>query len=108
MDMSRIDEQVNKGDIEIWRVTRDDMDHPFHVHGTSFLILSQNGRTPAPEDQGWKDTVNVGWGWTELIMRFDHEATEEFPYMYHCHILEHEDGGMMGQFTVREPAEESN
>jgi len=36
----------------------------------------------------------------ELIVRFDHKATDEFPYMYHCHILEHEDRGMMGQFTV--------
>ena len=39
-------------------------------------------------------------GWTELLVRFDHEANDQFPYMYHCHILEHEDGGMMGQFTV--------
>lgn len=101
MDMSRIDEEVNLGDIEIWRITRDEMDHPFHMHGVSFLILSENGRPPAPEDQGWKDTVLVGYGWTELIMKFEHEATEEYPYMYHCHILEHEDGGMMGQFTVQ-------
>ena len=36
----------------------------------------------------------------EFIVRFDHEATAEYPYMYHCHILEHEDRGMMGQFTV--------
>ena len=36
----------------------------------------------------------------ELIVRFDHKATDEFPYMYHCHILEHEDRDMMGQFTV--------
>lgn len=100
MDMSRIDERVTKGDIEIWRVRADEMDHPFHIHGTSFLILSQNGRPPAPEDKGWKDTVDVGGRYIELIMKFDHEATEEYPYMYHCHILEHEDGGMMGQFTV--------
>ena len=101
MDMSRIDEQVNKGDIEIWRVTRDEMDHPFHIHGTSFQILSRNRRPPAPEDAGWKDTVEIGYGTTELIMQFNYEATEEYPYMYHCHTLEHEDRGMMGQFTVQ-------
>lgn len=101
MDMQVIDERVNLGDTEIWRVTRDDMDHPFHLHGASFQILSQNGREPAPEDQGWKDTVLVGYGWTEIIVKFEYEATEEYPYMYHCHILEHEDGGMMGQFTVQ-------
>lgn len=100
MDINRIDERVKKGDVEIWRITADEMDHPFHMHGASFQILSQNGRPPAPEDMGWKDTVDVGWGWTEIIVRFDYEATEEYPYMYHCHILEHEDGGMMGQFTV--------
>ncbi|MEW8208090.1 MAG: multicopper oxidase domain-containing protein [Candidatus Thiodiazotropha taylori] len=33
-------------------------------------------------------------------MRFDYPATDDYPYMYHCHILEHEDMGMMGQFTV--------
>jgi bilirubin oxidase len=100
MDINRIDEEIQLGDIEIWKITADEMDHPFHLHGTSFLILSQNGRAPAPADRGWKDTVNVGWGATEIIMKFEHEASEEYPYMYHCHILEHEDGGMMGQFTV--------
>jgi FtsP/CotA-like multicopper oxidase with cupredoxin domain len=51
------------------------------------------------ENSGWKDTVLVA-GQTEIIVRFDHSAPPEFPYMYHCHILEHEDAGMMGQFTV--------
>ena len=101
IDISRIDERVRKGDIEIWTVTRENMNHPFHMHGTSFQILSQNGRPPAPEDKGWKDTIEIGHGPTELIMKFDYEATDEYPYMYHCHILEHEDGGMMGQFTVK-------
>lgn len=100
MDPVRIDERVRKGDVEIWRIKRDEMDHPFHVHGTSFQILSQRGRSPRPADTGWKDTVEVDWGWTELIMKFEHEANDQFPFMYHCHILEHEDGGMMGQFTV--------
>ena len=38
--------------------------------------------------------------WSQILVRFDYPATEWFPYMYHCHILEHEDRGMMGQFTV--------
>ncbi|MCB4379773.1 multicopper oxidase domain-containing protein [Synechococcus sp. MU1644] len=38
--------------------------------------------------------------WSEVLIRFDYEATKDAPYMYHCHILEHEDCGMMGQFTV--------
>lgn len=100
MDSSRVDVRVALGDIEIWRVTRDEMDHPFHLHGASFQILSQRRRLPLPEDRGWKDTVEIGWGWTELLVKFDQEANDQFPFMYHCHILEHEDGGMMGQFTV--------
>lgn len=100
MKMDRIDEQVRKGDTEIWRIAVDDMLHPFHIHGCSFRILTQNGAPPPAYASGWKDMVHVEEGWSEVIMRFDHEAPETAPYMYHCHILEHEDCGMMGQFTV--------
>ncbi len=100
MNMDRIDEEVRKGDTEIWRISVDDMLHPFHIHGCSFRILSQNG-APAPSyAQGWKDMVHVDEGWSEVLVRFDYEAPADAPYMYHCHILEHEDCGMMGQFTV--------
>ncbi len=101
MDMSHINERVNKGEVEIWRITGERMPHPFHLHGASFQILTLNGAPPPEADRGWKDTVVVTDEVTEIIVRFDHEATEEFPYMYHCHMLEHEDYGMMGQFTVR-------
>ena len=100
MKMDRIDETVRKGDTEIWRISVDDMLHPFHIHGCSFRILSQNGGTPPTYAQGWKDMVHVEEGWSEVLVKFDHAAPAEAPYMYHCHILEHEDCGMMGQFTV--------
>jgi blue copper oxidase len=100
MKMDHIDEEVRKGDTEIWRITVDDQLHPFHVHGCSFRILSQQG-APAPAyAQGWKDMVHVEDGWSEVLVKFDYPATKDTPYMYHCHILEHEDCGMMGQFTV--------
>jgi FtsP/CotA-like multicopper oxidase with cupredoxin domain len=51
------------------------------------------------ENRGWKDTVIIS-GETQILARFDHPAGPETPFMYHCHILEHEDAGMMGQFTV--------
>lgn len=101
MDMNRIDEHVRLGRWERWRVENEDGHHPFHVHGCSFLVLSQEGRPVAAADAGWKDTVSVSDS-AEFLVRFDHEATEKHPYMYHCHILEHEDMGMMGQFTVTE------
>ncbi|MEM6498883.1 MAG: multicopper oxidase domain-containing protein, partial [Pseudomonadota bacterium] len=100
MNMNRIDEDVTKGDTEIWRINVDDMLHPCHIHGCSFRILSQNGAPPPAYAAGWKDMVHVEEGWSEVLVRFDYAATAEAPYMYHCHILEHEDCGMMGQFTV--------
>ncbi|MEM6987155.1 MAG: multicopper oxidase domain-containing protein, partial [Pseudomonadota bacterium] len=101
MDMRVINERVKRGEWERWRVLSNQGVHPFHVHGCSFLIDRIEGEA-APADQlGWKDTAILDDdGWTEFVVRFDHLATEDFPYMYHCHILEHEDRGMMGQFTV--------
>ena len=101
MDMGIINERINKGEVEIWRITGQRMPHPFHLHGASFQILTLNGEPPAEADRGWKDTVVVGNELTEIIVRFDYEASEEFPFMYHCHMLEHEEYGMMGQFTVQ-------
>ena len=100
MNMDRIDEKARKGETEIWRVSVDDMLHPFHIHGCSFRILKQNGGEPPAYAAGWKDMVHVEEGWSEVLVRFDYDAPETAPYMYHCHILEHEDCGMMGQFTV--------
>ena len=64
------------------------------------FILSEDGATPPAYAQGWKDMVHVDGGWSEVLVTFNYEAAEDTPYMYHCHILEHEDCGMMGQFTV--------
>jgi FtsP/CotA-like multicopper oxidase with cupredoxin domain len=75
------------------------MAHPFHMHGVSFRILSNNGRRPVPAQSGWKDVVLVE-DRAEILVRFDHPAPAKMPFMYHCHILEHEDHGMMGQFAV--------
>ncbi|MEM9854068.1 MAG: multicopper oxidase domain-containing protein [Pseudomonadota bacterium] len=100
MNMGRIDEEVRKGDTEIWRISVDNQLHPFHIHGCSFRILTENGAEPPAYAQGWKDMVHVDEGWSEVLVEFNHEALADAPYMYHCHILEHEDCGMMGQFTV--------
>ena len=101
MDMNVINERIQRGVWERWRIRSNQGEHPFHVHGCSFLIDKIAGEIPPPDQQGWKDTVILDDdGWSEIVVRFDHPATEQFPYMYHCHILEHEDRGMMGQFTV--------
>lgn len=101
MDMNVINERVERGVWERWRIRSNQGAHPFHVHGCSFLIERMEGAAAPPDQQGWKDTVVLDDDdWSEIIVRFDHPATEAHPYMYHCHILEHEDRGMMGQFTV--------
>jgi len=99
MDMAVINEQVTRGETEVWEITADEMMHPFHVHGTSFQVLSNGGRAVDPVQTGLKDVVLVD-GKAEILIRFDRTASAATPYMYHCHILEHEDLGMMGQFTV--------
>ena len=99
MDMMVVNEQVKLGETEIWEVTADEMMHPFHVHGTSFQVLSNGGRAVDPAATGLKDVVLVD-GRAEILVKFTRKADATAPYMYHCHILEHEDLGMMGQFTV--------
>ncbi|MYC30396.1 MAG: multicopper oxidase domain-containing protein [Chloroflexi bacterium] len=101
MDMSRIDERVRLGDTERWTIISGDGQHVFHPHQTQFQILSINGEPPPPEESGWEDSVWVN-GKREVVIaaRFDTYAAENIPYMFHCHILDHEDLGMMGQFLV--------
>jgi len=97
-DMARIDFETRRGTMETWRISGQMMAHPFHVHGTQFQILSLAGRPPPPHLRGWKDTVLVAPE-AEILVPFAQAAPREFPYMFHCHILEHEDAGMMGQFS---------
>ena len=97
-DPARIDESVEIGTTEIWEVLSIGMAHPFHIHGASFRILSINAVPPPPHLTGWKDVVLVEEK-AELIVAFNRPATAQHPFMYHCHILEHEDAGMMGQYV---------
>jgi FtsP/CotA-like multicopper oxidase with cupredoxin domain len=61
-------------------------------------VLSRGGRPPLPRDAGLRDTVLVQEP-VELLVQFT-QPSGRSPFMYHCHILEHEDAGMMGQFTT--------
>ena len=77
------------------------MPHPVHIHGCQFRIISRDGKPPEPERAGWKDVAPISNGGVcEILMRFPYSASRDDPYMAHCHILEHEDSGMMTQFTV--------
>lgn len=97
-DMARIDIETVLGTAEVWKIITRSMAHPFHVHGASFRVLSLSGAPPPAHLAGWKDVVLVE-DEAELLVAFNHPAPPEHPFMYHCHILEHEDAGMMGQYV---------
>jgi FtsP/CotA-like multicopper oxidase with cupredoxin domain len=104
MDMGRIDAVVQAGTVEIWEVTGISIPHNFHVHGVQFQVLDIDGSPPPPPLQGWKDTVYLRPDvTTRIIIRFPANADPTSPYMYHCHLLRHEDRGAMGQFVLVGP-----
>ena len=94
--------RVRLDDLERWNVVNTSRQaHVFHVHDVQFQILERNSVAPSAAELGRKDTVVVRPGETvPLLMRFTDYADAETPYMFHCHILQHEDQGMMGQFVV--------
>ncbi|MCP5513948.1 MAG: multicopper oxidase domain-containing protein [Spirochaetales bacterium] len=106
MSLKRIDFSLKKNSSEIWTIENAGMGmmmnipHSFHVHDVQFSVISINGRKPGPLYSGPKDTVLVMPGdRVEIALKFqDYTGI----YMYHCHFLEHEDEGMMGQFEVLE------
>lgn len=102
MAMDRIDFGVREGTVEVWEVANDNgYIHNFHVHDVQFQVLTVDGAAPPPHLRGWKDTVLVVPGSRyRLAMRFTDHTDPNAPYMYHCHLLQHEDDGMMGQFVV--------
>jgi blue copper oxidase len=102
-DMETVNFNTQVGKTEIWTITNQTMmAHPFHIHGMHFYVLSVNGATPPANLRGRKDVVVVPPmnGSVKLILRYEDFSDPHIPYMYHCHILSHEDTGMMGQFIV--------
>ena len=71
-----------------------------------FFILDINGTPPPAELAGFNDVVMVpaGNGVVRFIAQFNDHSNNTIPYMYHCHMLTHEDMGMMGQFLVVDPS----
>jgi suppressor of ftsI/bilirubin oxidase len=102
--------EAQRGAKEVWEIRNDErsMPHPMHLHGFRFLVL---GRTGSPQqvsrvavdesgrtvsDLAYKDTVLVWPGETvKCAVDFSHDFEGEQLYMFHCHILEHENAGMM-------------
>lgn len=108
MDMNRVDLTIPTGATEVWQVRNlEDWPHNFHVHDVQFLLRGIDGHAPPPQLAGWKDTVYTEPGRTyELALHFAGPANPTYPYMYHCHLLHHEDQGMMGQFLLLDPGQQ--
>jgi FtsP/CotA-like multicopper oxidase with cupredoxin domain len=100
-DPERTDAIVKLGTVEEWEIINAGgmmtFDHPFHIHTNAFQVLSQNGKSPP--FQAWKDTVNVPMGESVRVLI----PFQDFPgrTVYHCHILDHEDLGMMAVVEMR-------
>lgn len=107
MEMSRIDEVVPAGAREIWEVETNGKVHNFHIHASSFEIMDRDGEQPMTYERGPKDTVFLPPdSKVRISVRFGSYIDPDSSYMYHCHILRHEDKGMMGQFVVVAPGTE--
>ena len=99
-DPSRITLTSRRGEVEHWTIeNRTDMDHPFHLHGAQFQLMSRERRGARVDEPylAWRDTVNVQPGEVVRIAVVQRDAGDR---MFHCHILEHESLGMMGTLRV--------
>ena len=117
--MDEIAFDVQRGAVEVWQIRNPavGMPHPMHMHGFSFQVLERLGSPPqvastarfgkgrTVSDLGWKDTVLVWPGETvRIAIDFSHDFPGDQTYLFHCHNLEHEDGGMMLNFRVKTQA----
>ncbi|WP_437966976.1 multicopper oxidase family protein [Sorangium sp. So ce260] len=89
---------VERGSTRVFDLKNDaEMDHPFHLHGFFFQVLARDGVAVADEALANKDTLILPQrSTTTVVARFD----EPGDWMYHCHILEHAERGMMGEIVV--------
>ncbi|WP_296542167.1 multicopper oxidase family protein [Rhodoferax sp.] len=99
-DMRRVDLTSRINEVELWEIANDsDMDHPFHIHGVQFQVIERelDGKVTPESLLAWHDMANTRPGETVRIKMVQrHKGLR----MFHCHILEHENAGMMGQVNV--------
>ncbi len=101
-DLNVTNYTIPLGNTEIWSIANNSaIAHPFHIHDVQFFILDRDGIAPAVSEQGRKDVILIKPQETiRFITKFEDFTSDVVPYMYHCHMLYHEDRGMMGQFKV--------
>ncbi|MEY2542624.1 MAG: hypothetical protein QOE81_85, partial [Verrucomicrobiota bacterium] len=91
---------VDVGSLQHWRVTNSTKEvHPFHIHQVHFLVYAVDGKPV--KDPVWLDTVNVPYGSSvDLVMDFTDPIIRGMS-LFHCHLLKHEDKGMMAKILFR-------
>jgi bilirubin oxidase len=100
--MDRIDQKVVLDTVEAWHIQNGNIfSHSFHIHDVQFAIVERStGPVPAYE-KGWKDTLYIQRNEkVTFVAKFDDYSSSDHPFMYHCHMANHEDEGLMGQFLV--------
>lgn len=92
------------GSKEVWTIKNStQLEHSFHLHDVPYQLISINGDTPTGVELGWYDTYEVvGGGSIEIAMEFTDFSDDTYMYMLHCHLLQHEDEGMMAALMVTE------
>ena len=108
MDMSRVDAVIDHSGPELWHVINENEDwpHNFHIHNARFRVHDIQDGEIAFRD-GWHDTINIPpKSRVSLLVEFGQYPDPTLAYMFHCHMLFHEDEGMMGQFVIVEPGQQ--
>ncbi len=107
--MHSTNQTVKLGAVEKWTVVNNNIfGHSFHIHDVQFKIVERSSGPVADYEQGWKDTMYVPRGESvTFIAKFEDFASNKDPYMYHCHMSNHEDGGLMGEFLVVDDKKET-
>ena len=101
-DHRRVDAQVELDSVETWMLLNTTTrTHYIHIHDVDWVVLSRNGASPAPHEAGLKETFLLDPGeYITVAAKFsDHLGR----YVIHCHMLDHEDGGMMTAWEVVKP-----
>lgn len=104
--MDHVAQTVVLDTVEAWHIQNGRIfGHSFHIHDVQFAIVERSSGPVPDHEKGWKDTFYIQIDETvTFVAKFDDYASSEHPFMYHCHMANHEDEGLMGQFMVVEPA----
>ncbi len=101
-DHAFINQTIKLNAVEQWTIVNNQIfGHSIHLHDIQFKIISRSSGSVAPYESGWKDTFYLPKDESVVVIaKFTDFASTTDPFMFHCHMSNHEDGGLMGQFLV--------